>query len=32
MQYRHGVGHAPTMLVPAKGRAVFIDEGRSDAV
>ena len=32
MQYRHGIGHAPANLTPAKGRTVFIDEGRSNAV
>lgn len=32
MQYGNEIGHAFAMLVPAKGRAVFIDEGRSDAV
>ena len=33
MQYRLYSGHAPANLAPpAKGRAMFIDEGRSDAV
>ncbi|EEJ50336.1 hypothetical protein HMPREF6123_2374 [Oribacterium sinus F0268] len=32
MQYRHEIGHALAYLAPAKGRTVFIDEGRSNAV
>ena len=32
MQYRHEIEHAPANLASAKGRTVFIDEARSDAV